>query len=230
MRERPILMSGPMVRALVDGRKTQTRRAVKVQPRWVEADNAYHAGGGFRGTPGWRWTGGPKKNPRDFSWAEDDAPTLEDNACPYGIPGDRFWVREAWKSLPGPSLSRPYDPATEHEFGELPRVLYRADPAFGESSGEKGWKPSIHMPRWASRLTLEVTGVRVERVQDISWGDAVAEGCKDPRRAMMRSDPAHPRSPVRQYRALWDSLNATRGHGWAANPWVWVVEFQRVAP
>lgn len=199
MKERPILFSGPMVRALLDRRKTQTRRVVKPQPESVD-----------------------RKAGKLVPYAGDGAFLAEHLRCPYGVPGDRLYVRETWKSLPGPSLSRPYDPATEREFGELPRVLYRADPAFGESACEKGWKPSIHMPRWASRLTLEITGVRVERLQDITAHDCIAEGIAS--RGILASALMY----TEDYADLWQSINGP--DSWAANPWVWVLDFMLVQP
>lgn len=162
MKERPILFSGPMVRAILDGRKTQTRRVVK--PRQGMLDD---------------WTGLP---------------------CPYGKPGDRLWVRETCYF--------------EQPHGE---VIYRADPGSEKALDPEftglRWRPSIHMPRWASRITLEIVNVRVERLQDIRVDDARAEGVTA-------------KWPVHGFRNLWQSIN---GFGsWDANPWVWVVEFRNM--
>jgi hypothetical protein len=176
MRERPILFSAPMVRALLAGTKTQTRRIVK---------------GGI---------------PFD-----DD---FEIVASPYGDPGDRLWVREShWWFKDEPDNSCGYYPP------KLTRedVEYRAD----GDDGRKVWRPSIHMPRWASRITLEVTGVRVERLQDISEADARAEGVEP--NAFERT--ADNYGSV-LYRRLWESINGPGS--WDANPWVWVVEFRRI--
>lgn len=107
--------------------------------------------------------------------------------------------------------------------GAVLRTLYRAD--YDKSILGKGWKPSIHMPRWASRITLEVAGVRVERVQDITDADALAEGCIGKRQLMHVETEATHRS---SFSVLWDSINAARGYSWASNPWVWVVAFRRV--
>lgn len=181
MKERPILFSAPMVRALLDGTKTQTRRAVKARK-----DPDY----GCQMTPG--------------EIAGDENPT---RLCPYGQPGDRLWVREAWSSHACFDHLAPRDcPKSIH---------YTAD---GKIQTGKG-RPSIHMPRWASRITLDVVSVRVERLQDISRGDAMAEGCPFPN--MAAGD-----DPRKWFADLWQQINGA--DSWAINPWVWVVEFKRV--
>lgn len=181
MRERPILFSGPMVRAILDGTKTQTRRV------------AMHTVCGVRVA----------------RLAYDPAPDV--CACPYGVPGDRLWVRETFAPF------------------STGGAVYRADkPRFSPGAHEVvggSWHPSIHMPRWASRLSLEVTGVRVERLQDISEADAIAEGCHDSDGAPTQELSGTARGA---FALLWDDLNADRGYGWDANPWVWVVEFRKV--
>mgnify|MGYP001582591027 CR=1 FL=1 len=214
MKERPILFSAPMVRAILGNTKTQTRRIVKPQPRWSE-----------KYTPnGWEWPvpvqmGTLLKWPNAIRFAEALA-----RRCPYGQPGDRLWVREAW--TPADKMFYDYDT-------DPPRyIAYRADLSAkcfdpeGDCDTQYWgwdklkWKPSIHMPRWASRITLEITGVRVERLQDISKADAIAEGINYD--AIAGSDRWHPYG----YMALWESINGPGS--WAENPWVWVVEFQRV--
>lgn len=186
MSERGILFSAPMVRALLDGSKTQTRRAIKPDP-------------GSNINP-------VRNNLIVWQWA-----TVESRRrCPYGAEGDRLWVREThwW-----------FKDEVDHETGYFPPKLtsedvqYRADC----DDGRKVWRPSIFMPRWASRITLEITEVRVERLQDISRGDAMAEGCPFPN--MAEGD--NPRS---WYRGLWESINGV--DSWTANPWVWVIEFR----
>lgn len=218
-RERPILFSGPLVRAILDGSKTQTRRVMKPQPMAqsvlsrLRLTSHTPARGDRLG--GW------------ISW-DPEGPLTEDVAalCPFGRPGDRLWVRESWM---------PADHLVDAPHGRNPPqwIRYRAD---GTVLGryrveeplapdpcrarecpmpEKGWRPSIHMPRWASRITLEVTGVRVERLQAITDADALAEGVE--RNGV---------SPWRLFQGLWEGVY---GEGsWAANPWVWVVEFKRV--
>lgn len=196
MKERPILFSGAMVRAILEGRKTQTRRVIPND--W------------------WRCL-----DPDD----EDDRAAAIPQ-CPYGVPGDRLWVRETWWQIPEPTARQLRDGADT-----WPKVAYAADESDveREENREFGWKlrPSIFMPRQFSRLTLEITSVRVERVQDISEGDASAEGvyvgAEEPRATSGYYGPRN------AYKHLWDSINAKRGHSWESNPWVWVLEFRRAA-
>jgi hypothetical protein len=156
--------------------------------------------------------------------------------CPYGAPGDRLWVRETfWDHDRGdPPPARAIDPEEDE------RIEYRATPwdrgcAGGTDSEDAGgWTPSIHMPRWASRLTLTITDVRVERLQAISDSDVAAEGVRWQSRKdgsetdYIAEQPVHPAGffpPRICYWRLWDSLNAARGFGFDANPWVWVLTF-----
>ncbi|WP_377153284.1 hypothetical protein ACFJIX_17845 [Roseateles sp. UC29_93] len=205
MKERPILFSAPMVRALLAGTKTQTRRIVKPTPvadsRWA---------GGF-------YLEGKKSGPRAIAV---EAPHIA-TACPYGAPGDRLWVRETW------AHSIHAMAAKSDEDGPF---VYAATHRVEQRLGEK-WKPSIHMPRYACRLMLEITDVRVERLMSISEEDARAEGIDfDPGEGGVfwvpgpgpgcASDTA-----AGSFRRLWESIN---GDGsWNANPFVWVVEFKR---
>jgi hypothetical protein len=188
MRERPILFSAPMVRAILDGTKTQTRRVVKPAPMMVTDHK----------TAVWE---GPA----------DSLLKLLDGAgrhCPYGQPGDRLWVREAFAFC------------LADKFGPTPdSVIYRADE--GNADWPHGWKPSIHMPRCASRITLEVTAVRVERLNDISEKDAWAEGCEG-----FDDDVTGGKSGYLEFAELWESINGPGS--WDANPWVWVVEFRKL--
>ena len=186
-RERPILFSAPMVRAIMEGRKTQTRRVVKPIP------------------------------PRG----------LTPNHCRYGVPGDRLWVRETWAHVFGHE---------EYESWEMPHIksfvvdnyltgsIPAGKPANGDTvyaadgwddyveNGDFRWRPSIHMPRWASRITLDVVDVRVQLLQDITQEDAGAEGVRS----------------REEFHALWESINGAGS--WDANPWVWAVTFKRVSP
>lgn len=187
MKERPILFSGPMVRALLAGTKTQTRRVCK--PARDQALSYVVA------------------IPDTAMWGDEEG-LATSFACPYGRPGDRLWVRETWRVFGG----------REYEYQQLASaVQYRADEVGFE---QKDWRPSIFMPRWASRITLEVTGARVERLNDISEADAVAEGI-----------PPFPTSPSNiprmHYATLWNSINGAGS--WDANPWVWAISFKRVA-
>lgn len=190
-----------MVRALLAGTKTQTRRIVKYAEDLVDAD-------------GW-----PLCDLSECGAGEVRA------ACPYGLPGDRLWVREAFMHEPADycweaSVSIPCRPAV---------TVYRADHDAGESRGA-GWKPSIHMPRALSRITLEITGVRVERLHDISEKDARAEGspCVDEvsGREVLFPDASKCGTFKLGYRCVWGQINGPGS--WDANPWVWVVEFKRV--
>lgn len=195
MKERPILFSAEMVRAILEGRKTQTRRVVK--PKWIPlVEEVVKING--------RWV---------FTTLAYDLTT------PYGEPGDRLWVRESFNHFF----------AGEHHSSCLflasagrPELRQGISELYAKRTWP-GWKSPIHMPRWASRITLEITDVRVERLNDISEEAAIAEGCFD--------EKEHDGSlPSQIYMQLWDSLNEARGYGWDTNPWVWVIEFRRVKP
>jgi len=193
MKERPILFSGEMVRAVLEGRKTQTRRVVKMTGEGI--------------TRALMQPGGPYFNA-----------ALE--LCPYGKPGQRLWVRECFSC---PQLEQwQIEEALDPELDELTLVdlgmMYKADEKGDCYPCDHPWRPSIHMPRWASRITLEVTGVRVERLQEISEDDAISEGMKP----IWDNDIG----PVSVFAELWDDINKDRGYPWDSNPWVWVVEFK----
>lgn len=211
MTERPILFSAPMVRALLAGTKTQTRRVVKPQPFAQPEDD---------GSGGWEVYAG-----------DELSGTMR---CPFGAPGDRLWVRETWKVS---SESNHYPTDEKHLYVEfragavagtgqqrskfsVERDAELARAAWGNGKSH-AWRPSIHMPRWASRITLEVTDVRVERLQAISEADAMAEGIE-------RGEAAMYRSATEAFVDLWESINGAGS--WRRNPWVWVVEFKRVTP
>ena len=224
MKERPIIFSGPMVRAILENRKSQTRRVIEPQPS------------GKRHTLGKCTKGLAKSHLNRLSLFFEGASLgngkfLTDHILsPYGDIGDRLWVRETWK----PVMVR----------GDQALIKHKATPddskevAIGGSAPNltrRGWRPSIHMPRWASRINLEITGVRVERVQEIGEADAIAEGIykhfdddDDGPVWGWRSGMGYVGPPINAFRALWDSINAKRGFGWDANPWVWVLEFKRV--
>lgn len=218
VKERPILFSGPMVRAILEGRKTQTRRVIKPQPE---------------SRPGIACA-------RLLFKCRDGKTPLVDTAaeeagfmCPYGQSGDRLWVRETWAvgARPDPfegcrdGIEYRADEIGLDDLDELP--LYSPEPpdGFEWDSVPSGWRPSIFMPRWASRIDLEITDVRVERLQEISPGDAFDEGFKGDvdGGAFIGSEERIPR-----FRDGWDKLNAKRGFGWDTNPWVWVLTFKRI--
>lgn len=203
MKERPILFSGPMVRALLDGSKTQTRRVVKPQPDTRPGMNCT------------RLVFKDRKGAPLLDEALEADPRLYVSLCPYGQPGDKLWVRESFihnaaEYEPMMSMTHPLVPA---------ETFYMADHN-GDARG-LGWKPSIHMPRALSRITLEITGVRVERLQDISDADSLAEGVD-------RTNTSIPGYAKERYCQLWESINGP--DSWDANPWVWVVEFKRSLP
>lgn len=221
MKEHPILFSGPMVRALLDETKTQTRRIWKMPKGHTWSDEK-------KGLVVWEGN--------DCEYAVDEL------RCPYGDVGDRLWVREAWRS------AKDLDAFSPSGIGEKcvdqgyrkpwAPIQYEAD---GSRVNWTGWglgktmedadapgriRASMHMPRWACRLVLEIISIRVERLNDISIADALAEGVRchldhhnKPRESIY--------SPVGGFRELWESINGAES--WDANPWVWVVEFKKVA-
>ncbi len=204
---RPILFGAPMVRALLAGTKTQTRRTVK-----LPHENPL---GKWEVLPWGGPNGGRTREGQTvpFQNVIGHSRTGELIGCPYGQPGDRLWVRETWAQ-------------PDRRSAGFPLWVYLAD--YQERPGHN-WRPSIHMPRAASRITLEITGVRVERLQDISEADAMAEGCTKNHNGYFWGGP-HAVSGLKQmatavsaYRDLWESINGPGS--WDANPWVWVVEF-----
>lgn len=212
MSEKPILFSAPMVRALLAGTKTQTRRVVKPQfakeAAPVEMPATDPIGGWVVGGHSGIW------------WCDAAANPDEAMRCPYGQPGDRLWVREAFAG----SIAYERHGYPLKEWGN--KIWYIAD---GEPRSGR-WtlpRPSIHMPRALSRITLEVTGVRVERLQDISEADAQAEGAPSADLASGRECIFPHQGTYRWgFRLLWEQINGPGS--WGANPWVWVVEFRRL--
>ncbi|QVN09496.1 hypothetical protein JYG35_12750 [Pseudomonas rhodesiae] len=236
IKERPILFSAPMVRAILEGRKTVTRRAVKGFQIPTE-DTAIPIGDRQR------WSAIGQRDPRYgfcvFGSTEAEcAKELEVYApCPYGKPGDRLWVRETWYCNHSEVQKGPYlQPADMQDLGQAREdgdLVFAADGLSPYEQEQPTWRPSIHMPRWASRILLEITDVRVERLQDITEEQAKAEGVR------LYTDHAelgdwwhvegietYSADPRKSFELLWSSV----GGDWQANPWVWVVEFKRVTP
>lgn len=259
MSEHPILFSGPDVCAIIEGRKTQTRRLV------THRHGIHFLGGqGERDDPScWGWSfDGPDHSgymvlERGLNQRHDHG--LVSMPCPYGKPGDRMWVRETW------GLAAHTDPTDWHrgsiagvsagEILERWRVEYRAD---WQTDGDACyWRPSMFMPRWASRITLRVTNVRVQRLQEISEEDARAEGCKaDDAFILYQADQdgtlrtsEMQRTARGAFAVRWDAINGKRrvrvpmgypdfnrftsevdtSSAWASNPWVWAISFERTS-
>lgn len=210
MKERPILFSAAMVRAILEGRKTQTRRLLKGNQIPKENPVSDHP---------LRWTAvGQHDRQHGFIISGDSEDDCARNlakygVCQYGKVGDQLWVREAfaWSEI-----------AADHE-----EVLWRADSEYSlDERGGSRWRPSIHMPRWASRITLEITSIKVERLQDISKEDAIAEGCSGGHNSIPGY--IYNATPTEHFMWLWESIH---GEGaWAVNPWNWAVTFKRVSP
>ena len=201
MKSRPILFSAPMVRALLAGTKTQTRRSLR-DGTWLD----------------------PKEGVIRMCSVGNGVTGFQTVACPYGSAGDLLWVRETWAH---------HVQAQSAERDEDGPFVYAADgPQALQSRLASKWTPGIHMFRWASRITLEITAVRVERLQDISEADAQAEGIEYSERfegyCIGMAEHYHSHDPRLSYASLWESINGP--DSWAANPWVWVVEFRRIEP
>lgn len=227
-KERPVIMTGESVRAILDGRKTQTRRVVKPQPDSpcvLAPDIAWIAG---RATCIW-----------PAPYVLDDGSRPDHHAtCRHGKPGDRLWVKETWALV---------KPQYDHEFpnyvdgfeewaGPIPM---RCPPGWTlilkslwngyeyETAEERGfsWRPSLFMPRWASRLTLEITEVRVQRLHEITEEDAKAEGVEW-NSGPLRMGHTH---PISAFKASWDEINGKK-RPWSSNPWIWAISFRKVEP
>lgn len=221
MKERGIIFNAEMVRAILDGRKTQTRRIMKPQPKLSENGGTW-------------W---PSNICQSMINIEE---MMQDNegvwagiagiACPHGGVGDRLWVRETWM----PDAPRDgtwgdveFYGCKDSQLSMIPERFRKSEYCIHRASwgGDElvGWTPSIHMPRWASRITLEITDVRVERLNDISNDDAKSEGCWYGRGGGV---PDKALTPSNQFPTLWEEIY---GDGsWSSNPWVWVIKFKKV--
>ena len=192
VKERPIIFSGPMVKAILEGRKTQTRRVI---------------------------TPLPERDPFPCQYVY----SCKEIKCPFAA--DRLWVRETWAPHDDSALAN-----EEREY-----VYYRADDE-KKYETDGAWRPSIFMPRWASRINLGVLQIRAERLQEISEADAIAEGLtqwSDPPRVTQihygeTISDVWETDPRKAYARLWDTINAKRGYSWESNPWVWVIEFKKL--
>lgn len=250
MNERPILFSGDMVRAILDGRKTQTRRVISVRNTLHSEDMSTNHNAEITGVirnKGTFWTFG-------LSWIvvgiqQYDAVTIK---CPYGKPGDLLWVRETWRIIgwhegvpyllqykadgataeePGDSSKYDEDKYTQYTIDSTNDCIQAKIPLsedgfyYFNSDVEipTRWRPSIFMPRWASRLTLKIINIWPERLQEISILDCNKEGYP------VNGNGGAPWGfrPIIWFQELWDSINAKRGYPWDSNPWVWVIEFER---
>ncbi len=228
-KETPILFTGGMVRAILDGRKTQTRRIVKLPKDRGTWEQSLFEGSqcvDSKGRPG-----------RDMVCISNTT-TGKTIACPYGQPGEYLWVRETWAI--GFSTDNAWH-ATDDRIKSIaePQRYSRRYAADGTKGFWGKWRPSIFMPRWACRLRLELTDVRVERLQEITEADAIAEGVQPLKKTAPHCRQFYKsyrlsgdgtfceRTAMDSYRTLWESIN---GEGsWAANPWVWVLTFRRAA-
>ena len=199
-----IIFSSPMVRAILDGKKTQTRRVIKPQPpAWATYLNH------IQKHDLWQWSEPDQNPPRIFRrWPEDEAGPCY-IPCAYGKCGDQLWVRETWRPTPWGDGS----------------VYYRAT---GVPTGvaDMAWKPSLFMPRSASRITLEIIEVRVQRLKEITEEDAIAEGVDCVSQDEVRRQATWSRR--QDFAGLWDRINKKRGYSWESNSWVWALTFKRL--
>jgi hypothetical protein len=230
VKSRPILFSGPMVRAILEGRKTATRRVVKPQPEHGVMPCHYSP-------TGWAYMA-----------AGQEGCTCRPIPCKQGTIGDRLWVRETWKYADWTEDGEPFigyaadgavsewpptpSPGWEDRvYDEWAALSSPENRAIDGKSADRKWRPSIFMPAWASRITLEITGVKVEWLQDITDDDAIAEGmdgrysCTDPTR---KADKHNVPASV-QFACLWNEINGPK-YPWKSNPWVWCISFRRITP
>jgi hypothetical protein len=227
MKERPIIFSTEMVKAILEGQKTKTRRPIKPRKPFLLQCLYYgiHPGGGYWGS--------------DVDPFTNNIPFADDHGfyCPYGQVGDGLWVRETWNYL----VARPvwFGPGEDdwdydsEECDYIPKaqdntagtICYYAD----DRDQCKWWRPSIHMPRWASRIDLEITDIRVEPLREINEVDAIAEGCSLPEEysELLKTMFKQPHRQV--FIDMWNELFGKK-YPWDTNPWVWVIEFKRIKP
>ncbi|TCS37451.1 hypothetical protein EDC30_104255 [Paucimonas lemoignei] len=243
MRERPILFSAPMVRAILDGTKLQTRRAIVLphENALGQWEPTTIGGGGIYDNKG------QKVAHQGAIWHTRTGDVI---GCPHGSPGDRLYVREAWRStaeldkLSGSGIAAaclnagyaaPWAPIQYEADGNQRDWMTVGTPIYLAGPPKAGrYRHARFMPRWASRINIEITSVRVERLQGISNADAIAEGIRRIRDGFERFHPCPTdirfegltRNPVLAYRGLWEQINGAGS--WDVNPWVWVIEFKRI--
>jgi hypothetical protein len=206
MKERPILFADEMVSAIMAGRKSQTRRVIK---------NLLGFGAitefGRTDTPGYDW----HFRDREMRWHDHRHDRLLE-CCKYGEIGDHLWVREVWRTVDGCSCE---------EACHIPgNVYYDADGGGNDRYSMNKKRSPMFMPRWASRIVLEITNIRAERVQDIRDKDVFAEGIQ----SVVDNGQIDDGTARGAFKTLWDSINSDRGFGWDENPWVWVIEFNKI--
>lgn len=205
--EKPILFSTSLVRAILDGRKTVTRRVMKPQPS--EGWHPYDYGEVHK------LVNGVPDVDKPIGWGPTSADGLEAYKSPYGQPGTELWVRETHAYVPKTAYQASVGiPQVINPEDDYEAAIFRA--SFDRSQGGIRWRPSIHMPRWASRIQLKVTDIRVERVQEITYEDICREGISFQKRPVFAAV---------EFEKLWDSINADRGYSWESNPWVWCISF-----
>jgi len=217
MKERPIIMNAESVRAIQTGTKTQTRRVMRIQP------------------PGENWqlatllfTTGSNKNVDKHQWVKMDGDSIIDEderlfRCSYGYVGDQLWLREPWRLV---GCGEGVPSTIEYRDGTRLEEPHSSDYYdWGEGGYPTRWRSPRFMPYWASRITLEITDIRVARLQDISEEDAIAEGADISMSVTGLIFGTH----RGEYSRLWDLSNEKRGHGWDTNPWVWIINFQPIS-
>ena len=199
MKELPIIFNTETVKAILEGRKTQARRPIKPQPKVEKTDGV---------------------NDYFINGSWNFSPNSKNviKSCPHGKVGDKLWVRETFGC---------FDRASAMPI-EGDEIVYMADKCDHPDGIFSGWKPSIHMPRWASRITLEITDVRVERVGNITFDECLREGIIPPQRKGMFAEDETMDLTMQEFERLWGSIYAKTEYKWSNNPWVWVVEFKRI--
>lgn len=212
MKETGLMFKAPLVRAILEGRKTQTRRIVKPQPA---PDKRFQ---------GWILDSTDRKRIGKASWGHGTGGLVSDIECigsTCGKPGDRIYVRETWRGVVNIAPPGSYEYAVAHYVPDQEHCRRVEYAATQEADGEL-WRPAIHMPKWAARIWLEITGVRVERLQDISEADALAEGARFELASIDSVRIGATASFLSGFRNIWEST----GGDWDANPWVWAIDFK----